>query len=181
MPWRSLRQKTICIKTGFDVADGDMALIVMADGADELSNVDEMFKRINKGFDIVCGSRYMRGGKQIGGPWLKKMFSRIAGTSLYYLIALPTHDATNSFKMYRKKCLNGIAIESAVGFELALELVTKAFMNGCKITEVPCIWRDNPDKRSRFKLWRWLPQYLHWYWFAVKNKFNPFGIFRADR
>jgi len=67
------------IKTGFESIDDGIVLVVMADLSDDLGKVDEMFKKINEGYDIVCGSRYMKGGKQIGGLWFKKLLSRTAG------------------------------------------------------------------------------------------------------
>lgn len=158
------------IKTGFDCVDDGVILVMMADLCDDAGKVDEMFSRINEGYDIVCGSRYTRGGRQIGGPWLKKLMSRIAGVSLHYLIAVPTRDITNSFKMYTKKVINDITIESDGGFELGMEMVLKAFIKGYKITEVPSIWRDRVAGGSRFRLFKWLPKYLRWYWFGIKNK-----------
>ena len=163
------------IRTGFEAVKEGAILVMMADLSDDLSAADEMFAKINEGYDIVCGSRYMKGGKQLGGPFLKKCLSRLAGVSLYYLIALPTHDATNSFKMYTKKVLNSITIESRGGFELGIELVVKAFVQGYKIAEVPSVWRDRVAGKSRFKLWRWLPHYLTWYWYGIKN-----GILRNN-
>ncbi|MHC4499190.1 MAG: glycosyltransferase, partial [Planctomycetota bacterium] len=159
------------IKRGFESVDDGVILVSMADLSDDYSKVDEMFRKVNEGHDIVCGSRYIRGGKQIGGPWFKKLLSRIAGVSLYYLIGIPTHDVTNSFKMYTKKVLNDITIESNGGFELSMEIVLKAFVKGYKITEVPSVWRDRSAGGSRFRLCKWLPKYLHWYWFGIKKRF----------
>lgn len=164
------------IKTGFERVRDGIVLVVMADLSDDLSNVDEMLNKINQGYDLVCGSRYMKGGRQIGGPWLKKTLSRIAGVSLYYLAGLPTHDVTNSFKMYTKQLLNRISIESNGGFELGMEIVIKAFIRGYKITEVPCIWSDRSAGKSRFKLWQWLPNYLHWYWLAITSRYHKRSI-----
>ena len=135
-----------------------------------------MFDRINNGFDLVCGSRYMKDGRQIGGPWFKKTLSRFAGVSMHYLIGLPTHDVTNSFKMYTKKILTDITIDSTGGFELGMEIVLKAFFKGYKITEVPSVWRDRPAGSSRFRLWQWLPKYLSWYWFGLKNRIHKIFI-----
>jgi glycosyltransferase involved in cell wall biosynthesis len=160
------------IKTGFEVAEEGVILVTMADLSDDLSKVDEMFEKINKGFDIVCGSRYMKGGEQRGGPWLKKFLSRIAGVSLYFLTGLPTHDVTNSFKMYTKRVLNDIKIESSGGFEIGMEIVIKAFQKGYKITEIPSIWRDRENGETKFRLWGWLPKYLRWYVLAIKGKKN---------
>jgi glycosyltransferase involved in cell wall biosynthesis len=158
------------IKTGFKAVEDGVILVVMADLSDDLGKVDQMFMKINEGYDIVCGSRYMKGGKQIGGPWFKKLLSRIAGVSLHYLIGVPTHDITNSFKMYTSRIVNDITIESNGGFELGMEIVLKAFINGYKITEVSSVWRERTAGRSRFRLWKWLPKYLKWYWFGIKGR-----------
>ena len=157
------------IKTGFENIKEGVILVVMADLSDDLSKVDEMFEKISEDYDIVCGSRYMKGGKQIGGPRFKKLLSRLAGVSLHYLTGIPTHDITNSFKMYTKKVLDDIKIESNGGFELGMEIVIKAFFKGYKITEVPCVWRDRSAGKSRFKLWEWLPKYIYWYLFAISG------------
>ncbi|MFZ0034127.1 MAG: glycosyltransferase family 2 protein [Sedimentisphaerales bacterium] len=158
------------IKSGFEAVEDGVVLVVMADLSDDLGKADEMFEKINEGYDVVCGSRYMKGGKQIGGPWFKKLLSRGAGVSLHYLIGVPTYDITNSFKMYTKRLLNDITIESDSGFELGMEIVLKAFIKGHKITEVPSVWRDRTAGGSRFRLWKWLPKYLTWYWFGIKGR-----------
>ena len=157
------------IKTGFDCVNEGVVLVVMADLSDDLSKVDKMFAKVNEGYDIVCGSRYIKGGRQIGGPRFKKFLSRMAGISLHYFIGVPTHDITNSFKMYTKKVIDDITIESNGGFELGMEIVLKAFVRGYKITEVPSVWRNRTAGQSRFRLCKWLPKYLKWYWHAVKN------------
>jgi len=157
------------IKTGFEIINEGVILVVMADLSDDLSKIDSMFKKINEGYDIVCGSRYMKGGKQIGGPRIKKFLSKLAGISLHYLSGIPTHDVTNSFKMYSKEVLKDIKIESKGGFELGMEIVVKAFLKGYKITEVPSIWRDREEGKSKFRLWRWLPNYIYWYLFVLIN------------
>jgi len=161
---------TNAIKTGFASIDAGVVLVAMADLADDFNKVDAMFAKINEGYDIVCGSRYMKGGKQIGGSRLKQFFSRTAGVSLYYLLGIPTHDVTNSFKMYKKSVLNNLEIESSGGYELGMEIIIKAFLNGYRITELPSTWRDRKVGKSRFKLWQWLPKYIHWYLFGLKGK-----------
>ncbi len=164
------------IKTGFDAVGDGIVLVTMADLSDDLGKVEEMVKKMNEGYDLICGSRYMKGGRQVGGPWLKKMLSRLAGISLYYLIQVPTHDITNSFKMYSKKLLDDIQIESRGGFELGMEIVIKSFFKGYRITEVPTTWHDREAGESRFRLFKWLPKYFRWYMFALYHKITP-GIF----
>lgn len=160
------------IKTGLDRVETGVGLVVMADLSDDLGTVDRMFELVNDGYDVVCGSRYMKGGRQIGGPWLKKLLSRTAGVSLHYMAGVPTKDVTNSFKMYTHRVLKSIPIESTGGFELGMELVVKAHALGYRIAEVPSTWRDRSAGESRFRLWKWLPNYLRWYRYALRHRFG---------
>ena len=156
------------IKTGMEESHGDAVVVMMADLSDSIWLVDKMYYLIKrKGYDLVCGSRYMKGGKQHGGPFLKGLFSRTAGVSLHLLSGIPTHDVTNSFKMYRKSMLDEVTIESDGGFEIGMEITVKAYLNGYKITEIPSEWFDRSEGESHFKMWEWIPHYLHWYFLCV--------------
>lgn len=158
------------IRAGVEAAESDVVIVSMADLSDDLGVVDEMVRLIrDKGYDIVCASRYMRGGRQIGGPALKRLLSRIAGTSLYWLGGLPIHDATNAFRAYRLSVLQKIPIESSGGFEYSLEITAKAHIAGHRVTEVPATWRDRTAGQSRFRLAKWLPHYLRWYVYALSR------------
>ncbi|MHB1682039.1 MAG: glycosyltransferase [Bacilli bacterium] len=151
------------IKSGMALSEADAVLVVMADMSDDLGMIDLMYEKFQEGYDIVCGSRYMRGGRQIGGPLLKKILSRTAGLTLHYLARIPTHDVTNSFKMYRKSLLEDLRIESVGGFEIGMEITVKAHLAGRLIAEIPVTWTDRTDGESKFKLWKWIPHYFHWY------------------
>jgi dolichol-phosphate mannosyltransferase len=151
------------IKTGFRKAKGDAVVVLMADPSDDITQIDEMKKLIDTGYDIVCASRYMKGGKKIGGPFIKSLLSKTAGLTLHWFFGVPTHDSTNAFKMYKKKVLNSIKVESTGGFEYSLEIVLKAFKKGYRITEIPTVWTDRVNGKSNFKLMKWLPNYISWY------------------
>jgi hypothetical protein len=56
-----------------------------------------------------------------------------------------------------------ITIESRYGFELGLELVTKAKKLKLKIAEIPTIWIERSEGKSNFPLLESLPRYLYWY------------------
>ena len=154
------------ILSGFDYVPSGPLLVTMADLSDDLAVVDDMYRLYLEGAAVVCGSRYMKGGRQIGGPLLKRTLSRLAGVSLYWIRHFPTHDVTNNFKLYDKAFLDSITIESSGGFEIGMEITVKAFKAGKKITERPSAWYDRTAGESNFKLWQWLPSYLHWYFYA---------------
>lgn len=158
------------IRSGFDAAADGPVLVLMADLSDDLGQVPKMLDLYDRGSHIVVGSRYMKGGRLIGGPWFKQLLSRLSGLTLCWFRNLPTHDATNAFKIYDSAMLKSIPIESKGGFELSLEITVKAFLAGYTISEVPSTWRDRTAGQSRFKLWKWLPHYLKWYFMAFQPK-----------
>jgi dolichol-phosphate mannosyltransferase len=159
------------VRSGIAATSAEVVIITMADLSDDLSCVPRMVALIrDEGYDIVCASRYMRGGRQVGGPRLKKFLSRTAGLTLHWLAGLPTHDATNAFRAYRRQVLLETPIESQGGFEYSLEITAKAHAAGRRITEVPTTWRDRSEGQSRFKLRAWLPQYLRWYFYAMTHR-----------
>lgn len=160
------------IRTGFESARLEWCLVCMGDLSDDMTAVAAMLKKADEGCDVVCGSRYMRGGHQIGGPMFKSLLSRIAGITLHRIAGVPTHDATNSFKLYRRSLFDRIRIESQGGFEIGMEIVIKAHLLGCRIGEVPSTWRDRSGGESKFKLFKWLPHYLHWYLLAFRGRFQ---------
>ena len=161
------------LKTGLKKAQGEAVCVMMADLTDDPEILNQMYEKYKKGFDVVAASRYMKDGRQIGGPILKQILSRVAGISLHYLVGLPTHDATNSFRLYSKKLLDKVKIESDGGFELAIELTVKAHFSGYQVTEVPTTW-IYLTKESRFYLAKWLPKYLKWYFWAINKKLHGY-------
>jgi dolichol-phosphate mannosyltransferase len=159
------------MKAGIAESTGQYVLITMADGSDDYRSVEPMLERASAtGAAVVAASRYMRGGRQVGGPRLKRLMSRTAGLTLHWFAGVPTHDATNNFKLYARDFLDATTIESTAGFELALELTVKATLAGRVVAEVPTTWRDRTAGTSNFRLRKWLPHYLRWYLVAFRRR-----------
>jgi dolichol-phosphate mannosyltransferase len=157
------------LKAGFQASRGDVVVVMMADRSDEPRDVTTMARLVRAGADVVAGSRYMRGGRQEGGPRLKRLLSWLAGASLHYLAGLPVRDATNNFRAYSRRVVQEIPIEGQASFALALELTLKVHWRGWRIAEVPTTWRDRTAGQSRFRLFAWLPHYFHWYLLALRR------------
>jgi len=156
------------LKLGFQKLPRDVpVLVLMSDLSDDLSAVQAMLEAWKKGASVVAASRFMAGGKQIGGPYLKRCLATAAGKSLYYLGKCPIQDVTNNFRMYDSNFLKQQQFESKGGFEIALELTVKAIVQGKKVVEVPTTWVDRIQGKSRFKMWRWIPLYLRWYFYLI--------------
>ena len=162
------------IRFGLDHVSSQVAVVMMADGSDDPTQIDELAAPVLEG-DAVIGvaSRYMRGGRQLGGPFLKRSLSRLAGLSLYFIARVGTHDATNSFKAYSTAFVRAVGIESQGGFEIGIEMVAKARRARLPVIEIPTTWRDRVRGKSNFRLAAWIPSYLKWYIYAFGPARSP--------
>ena len=158
------------IRYGIDHATAPVVVVTMADGSDDAEQIDVLCKLVERGVVLAAASRYMAGGKQIGGPFLKGWLSRLAGASLYFLAKTGTRDATNSFKAYSADFVRKVGIDSDAGFEIGIELVAKARRHRLPVAEIPTIWLQRDYGSSNFQVAKWLPRYLHWYRYAFGPK-----------
>ncbi|MPY92785.1 MAG: glycosyltransferase [Acidimicrobiia bacterium] len=158
------------IRFGMSQASAPVAVVTMADGSDDPQQIDDLTKLVERGVVIAAASRYMSGGRQIGGPPLKSSLSRLAGISLYWLGRVGTRDATNSFKAYATDFVDEVGIESDAGFEIGIELVAKARRRRRRVAEIPTIWLERSAGNSTFQVARWMPRYFHWYRYAFGPK-----------
>ncbi|MGH8985447.1 MAG: glycosyltransferase family 2 protein [Acidimicrobiia bacterium] len=168
------------IRFGIDHAGAPVTVVTMADGSDDPEQIDELCKLVERGVVIAAASRYVSGGQQIGGPMMKRVLSRLAGLSLYWIARVGTRDATNSFKAYSTDFVREVGIESDTGFEIGIELVAKARRLRRPVAELPTIWLERTKGASNFKVAKWIPRYLHWYWFAFGSRLSPAQVRRDD-
>ncbi|MDP1805019.1 MAG: hypothetical protein Q8K72_07630, partial [Acidimicrobiales bacterium] len=156
----------MALKFGLDHAEAPIVVITMADGSDDPQQVEQLARLVARGVVVAAASRYTKAGQQVGGPFLKRILSRLAGLSLYWFARVGTRDATNSFKAYDRDFVRQVGIESDTGFELGLEMVAKARRHRMPVAEIPTIWLDRSAGTSSFQVWTWLPRYLRWYRYA---------------
>jgi len=160
------------IRAGFANVATDLVVPVMGDLCDDLDTIKLMLNKIEQGYDVVCGCRYIRGGARLGGSKFKGFLSAAAGWTIHFILGVPTHDIANAFKMYRMEAIRSMEIK-ATGFDISMEIPLKAYFNKFKITEVPTIWKERSKGKSNFKVFKLLPNYLKLYFLAIlKRRLN---------
>jgi dolichol-phosphate mannosyltransferase len=169
------------VMTGFARSRSAYVLVYPADDDYNAGILDPMFQSAACGSDIVCASRFMKGGSMVGCPWLKSLLVRVAAFTLYHIGRIPTHDATNGFRLFSRRLLEAVTVESTEGFTYSLELLAKCHRLGWPITEVPARWIERSSGTSRFRVLRWIPAYLRWYLYIFATTFLAKGPASVSR
>lgn len=155
---------------GINFARKGFVIPVMADLCDELELIDVLYKKMKKEkWDIICASRYMKGGKKEGGPFIQSFLSRLVCLSLNVITGVPTNDISNSFKMYRKSTLSEVIIDPKGGVETSMAITLQCYFNKAMITEIPTVWKHRILGSSKFKISKRAPRYFKIYIWAIKN------------
>jgi glycosyltransferase involved in cell wall biosynthesis len=157
--------------TGFKTSTAPAVLVFPADDTFNADMIDNMYEKFREGSEIVAASRFMPGGCMKGAPFMKDLLVRISAFTLYHFARLPVHDASNGFRLFSRKVIENIPIESEEGFVYSIELLVKCHRLNWKISEVPAKWIERTSGKSRFRLGKWLPSYLRWYFFAFATTY----------
>jgi len=157
------------IISGFKKSNAKAVIIFMADDHTNHKIINTCYKKFDEGYEVVCPSRFIKGGKMIGSPLLKGILTRLASFFLFNFTSFPIKDSTNSFRLFSKKLINSLKIESDKGFTLSLEITAKAHRLGVKIIEIPSTWIERDKGKSRFKLLSFVPYYLKWFFYIIKT------------
>lgn len=143
----------------------------MADDDYNANVIDRMIEGFQNGAEIVVGSRFIPGGNMQGCRWQKAIPVRLAAFSLHTFAGLPVHDPTNAFRLFSRKLLKHVKIESSLGFTYSIELLVKCHRLGWKMAEVPAQWYERKKGSSRFKVFKWAKAYLRWYFYAFATTY----------
>lgn len=159
------------VVTGFRHTQSPAVIMYPADDTANGDIIDSLIREFEKGADIAVPSRFMRGGCMVGCPWLKAILVRMAASTLYFFARIPVHDPTNGFRLFSRRIINEIALESTEGFTYSLEYLVKAHRLGLKIVEVPAKWFERKAGKSRFQILGWAKAYLQWYRYAYATTY----------
>jgi dolichol-phosphate mannosyltransferase len=120
--------------------------------------------------DLVLGSRYLNGIRIINWPLSRLMLSKSAATFVQAVTGMPFTDPTGGYKCFRRRALEVIDLKAinSNGYSFQIEMTHKLWREGMTIVEVPIIFTDRFQGRSKmsraimveafFMTWRLLAQ-----------------------
>jgi dolichol-phosphate mannosyltransferase len=159
------------VMSGFAASRAPFVLVFPADDDFNAGIVDAMVAKAEQGADVVCASRFIPGGCMVGCRWHKALLVRVAAFTLYYVARVPSRDATNGFRLFSRRVIDSIEVESDRGFCYSLEMLVKCHRLGWPVADVPAQWFERMQGVSRFKVFTWVPPYLRWYFYAFATTF----------
>jgi glycosyltransferase involved in cell wall biosynthesis len=155
---------------GSKKSSGKIIIWTMGDRADDPQTYGKIVEKLEEGYDLVFGSRYIPGGTW-GSLDPTKAFLSSRGTVLArFLFGVKVNDITNAFRGFKNELLEKLQLDS-IGFSISPEMAIKAHIRGFRLGEVPTVYYDRVEGVSNFKLWRMSIEYLKIYWGLLLKKF----------
>jgi dolichol-phosphate mannosyltransferase len=159
------------VLTGFKDSTAPCVISFPADDDFNGPRLNHLIAAFQHGNDIVAASRFMPGGSMEGCPIIKAVLVRTAAFIMFHIARLPTRDATSGLRLFSRRVIERIPIESEVGFAYSIELLVKVHRLRWPVTEVPFLWQERTAGQSRFRVFRWLPQYIKWVLYGMSTTF----------
>tara|TARA_B100001175_G_scaffold316936_1_gene332197 strand:- start:1430 stop:2143 length:714 start_codon:yes stop_codon:yes gene_type:complete len=129
--------------SGIKISSGDLVIFMGGDGQDDPSEIKNLLKGIDEGYDYVIGSRFVSGSSNETKRYSDKAIlpiNKIGNNALTFLINLlfgqNITDSQSEFKCFRAEKLKSLELISS-RYEIETELLIKSFRKKFKIKEVP--------------------------------------------
>ncbi len=102
-------------------------------------------------FDLVIGSRYVRGISVVNWPLRRVILSSFANWYVRAITRLDLRDCTAGFRCWRREALARIPFDRIVsdGYAFVVEMTYEAARRGCRIGEVPIIFVERREGASK--------------------------------
>lgn len=122
----------------------DVILTMDADLSHNPDHIPEFIKRIEQGYDLVIGSRYVPGGGLTNISKSRRIISKCANFLAKIVLNIPIRDCTSAFRCYKRKVLQDMDLSKikSDSYDFLEEILYACLKKGYKIVEVPIIFKD---------------------------------------
>lgn len=168
------------IRKGLENYLGDVVAIIMADGSEDPRDVVKFFRKLEKGYDCIFGSRFIKGGKAYNYPVFKLILNRLSNLFICTVFAIKYNDTTNAFKMYRRETIEGLKPFLSHHFNLTIELPLKAITRDYSYAVLPNTWTGRKTGESKFKIKEMGSRYLFIVIYCLIEKWLSVGDYKKN-
>lgn len=121
-----------------------------ADYSHNPEDIPKILQQASKGFDVVIGSRYCKGGRVKGWPLTRLLISRVANKITSKLVALSINDFTSGFRCYSRKYIEKVLPHlHSHTYEIQIETLRQARIHGAKVSEIPITFTNRKKGKSK--------------------------------
>lgn len=149
--YRPNQGKGHAVRKGLEAATGDAILFSDADLSTPIDEVDKMLPLIERGRDVVIGSRALAQSEiRERQPLYRELAGKFFNLIVRLLILPGLHDTQCGFKLFRREAIVPVLPHLRNdGFAFDVEILALAKALGKSIEEVPVIWVNSPMTRVR--------------------------------
>lgn len=139
-----------------------------ADFSHNPKDLSRLYAALQEGIDLVIGSRYIKGITVVNWPFRRILLSYLAGIYVRLITRMPIKDSTAGFVGYRRELLEVLLQEGIrfKGYAFQIEMKYKSWLMGAKITELPIVFVERTQGRSKMSrkiIWEAVTGVL-WLW-----------------
>jgi dolichyl-phosphate beta-glucosyltransferase len=146
--------KGFAVRAGMLQASGEYLLFTDADLSSPMTEADRLIEPLQKGYDVVVGSRALKpewvSPRQ---PWWRERSGQIFNLFVRSLVSLDIRDTQCGFKAFRREAAQAVfSCQTIPGFGFDVEILYLARKFGYRVLEVPVHWAN--DARTKVRLVR---------------------------
>ncbi|MFH1769134.1 MAG: dolichyl-phosphate beta-glucosyltransferase [Parcubacteria group bacterium] len=142
------RGKGVVVKQGMLEAKGELRLFMDADNSTTIDQIEALLPHLDKGYDVVIGSRRVYGAQiEIHQSWIKEFLGKLGNLWIRFWAVSGINDTQAGFKLFTAKSANTIFERITIDrWGLDFEALAIARKHKFKIKEAPIKWSN--DERS---------------------------------
>lgn len=139
------------LRESFPLLQGEYIITMDADFSHDPFFIQEMWNKRGHA-SVIVASRYVACGSS-DASFFRRLLSGILNKVFYLVLSIPIHDFSSGFRMYKKKALDSITIESK-DYEILEEILIKLFCEGYRIQEIPFHYAARNYGRSKARIFK---------------------------
>lgn len=149
--YRPNRGKGYAVRQGVFASRGEYVGFSDADLSAPIEEISKLFAAMRKGYDIVIGSRSVKGARiETHQPFYRELGGKALNLVIQLLAVPGIHDTQCGFKLFRGDVARTIFNLCFIdGWSFDVEVLYIARRLGYKIAEVPVRWSHSADSKIR--------------------------------
>lgn len=153
---KTLKGRGAAGKDGFRYAlnhGADYIIEMDADFSHDPKYIPDFLDAI-KDCDVVLGSRFIKGGADVGRGAIRQLISLLGNIYVRKALGIKIHDCSSGYRCFRRKVLETVNLDNTVSLGPAVvhEFLYKSILYGFRVKEIPIVFVDRKYEHSKLNL-----------------------------